>query len=192
MLFFKNLQLFEWFLLFLWLCKSNKINVISVYRKFSNGMWESNKDPWHQYSGKAFSCSSKKRLSYVDGRSFLCFQRLISSQLIVVFRFEGNGTLYVKPFEKPMDRNCWTDPTNKISVYNSTDPPDETEEGIALNMEPGDILIFSSFLWHRSSPNTSSEVRRVLMPQFSTIHLKYEDEDGEQQYERFAVECFDQ
>jgi len=105
---------------------------------------------------------------------------------------EGNGTLYVKPFEKPLDKHCWKDPTDKIFVYNSTDPPDDDEEGIPLNMDPGDMLIFSSFLWHRSSPNSSSEMRRVLMPQFSTVHLKYEDADGEQQYERFAVECFDQ
>lgn len=96
---------------------------------------------------------------------------------------EANGTLVVRPrFEEPpspppppsTDRASRSAPPADRS-----DPTDETSTydegtrggGVAVDARPGDVVAFSSRLWHASGRNRSRRPRRVFYAQFSSQPL---------------------
>lgn len=86
---------------------------------------------------------------------------------------EKNGGLIVRPFDKgTLSPKRW-DSTNLKArrpddLYESLDEAGEEITGVPLLLEAGAAVLMSSFLLHCSSPNVSSNLRRVWMLQYST------------------------
>lgn len=95
---------------------------------------------------------------------------------------EENGCLFVIPFHFSK-LNMDSLMSSEFDVYERNYKPSIKKRGLEIKMNPGDILIFSSHLWHRSPNNRSSRYRRVIMPQYSINPLKRVDGT----FERFAV-----
>jgi len=53
----------------------------------------------------------------------------------------------------------------------SGDNSDAARGGVTITAAPGDVVAFSSRLWHASGPNRSGQVRRVFYAQFSSRPL---------------------
>ena len=47
------------------------------------------------------------------------------------------------------------------------EPPRSADELLASTLRTGDVVVFSSRVWHCSEPNSSSTDRRVFYAQFS-------------------------
>jgi len=76
-----------------------------------------------------------------------------------------NGTVYILPYSKAGTRKL---------VKHSEDPATHDkigykgeEAGIPVLLPAGSVAAFSSLVFHRSGPNTSPNMRRVYLPQFS-------------------------
>lgn len=76
-----------------------------------------------------------------------------------------NGTVYVLPYSRAgtreMVKHIKEDGTNDLVGYHGDDP------GIPVICPAGSIVAFSSKLFHRSGSNTTKNMRRVYLPQYS-------------------------
>lgn len=76
-----------------------------------------------------------------------------------------NGTVFLLPYSEVGIRTLVKhvkDPrTNDMVGYFGTNP------GIPAIVPAGSIVVFSSFVFHRSGPNLTDKLRRVFLPQYS-------------------------
>jgi ectoine hydroxylase-related dioxygenase (phytanoyl-CoA dioxygenase family) len=86
---------------------------------------------------------------------------------------EANGTVYLLPYARAGTREVVAhvrdDETNDMIGYFGTDPGDP------VIVRAGSIACFSSTVFHRSGPNTSEQVRRVYVAQYSAEPVLSED-----------------
>ncbi len=80
---------------------------------------------------------------------------------------ENNGTVYVLPHSKGGTKSKVFDHnreenTNDLIGYQGDDP------GIVVEVPAGSIVAFSSYNFHRSGPNTTPNMRRVYLAQYSS------------------------
>ena len=75
---------------------------------------------------------------------------------------QENGTLYIKEFDTPLNRNAWNHIGDMPVYKDKKNPSEKNFVGEPLDMYPGDALIFSSHMWHRSSENQYQEVTKIL------------------------------
>lgn len=109
---------------------------------------------------------------------------------------ERNGTVYILPHERAgtkekifsHDREAGT---NDLVGYTGDDP------GIPVIAPAGSIAVFSSYTFHRSGSNSTSNMRRVYLAQYSAEEIRRPDgsawgqtvaflKDGENVYDRDA------
>jgi ectoine hydroxylase-related dioxygenase (phytanoyl-CoA dioxygenase family) len=88
---------------------------------------------------------------------------------------EANGTVYLLPHSRGGTSHTVFDHqheagTNDLIGYTGPDPGD------ALNLPAGSIAAFTSYNLHRSGANTTSQMRRVYLPQYSCAPIV--DETG--------------
>jgi len=78
---------------------------------------------------------------------------------------EANGTVYVLPYSRAGTRervlHVKEEGTNDMVGYHGDDP------GIPVIAPAGSVVVFSSLLFHRSGANTTKNMRRVYLPQYS-------------------------
>ena len=53
-------------------------------------------------------------------------------------------------------------------LFTLADPPSD-DAGVAVELQPGDLLLFSSLCFHRSGPNLTDDRRRAWILQFLTL-----------------------
>jgi ectoine hydroxylase-related dioxygenase (phytanoyl-CoA dioxygenase family) len=86
---------------------------------------------------------------------------------------EGNGTVYLLPYSRAGTRDVVEHvhdaETNDMIGYFGEDPGDP------VVVPAGSIACFSSTVFHRSGPNTTDEMRRVYLAQYSTAPILDED-----------------
>jgi ectoine hydroxylase-related dioxygenase (phytanoyl-CoA dioxygenase family) len=86
---------------------------------------------------------------------------------------EANGTVYLLPYQRAGTRevveHVRDEETNDLVGYFGDDPGDP------VIVPAGSIACFSSTLFHRSGPNTTDEVRRVYVAQYSAEPIFSED-----------------
>jgi ectoine hydroxylase-related dioxygenase (phytanoyl-CoA dioxygenase family) len=79
---------------------------------------------------------------------------------------EANGTVYLLPYSRAGTRDVVEhvrdEESNDLVGYFGDDPGDP------VIVPAGSIACFSSTLFHRSGPNTTDQVRRVYLAQYST------------------------
>jgi ectoine hydroxylase-related dioxygenase (phytanoyl-CoA dioxygenase family) len=100
---------------------------------------------------------------------------------------EANGTVYLLPFSRSGTRDVVEhvrdEATNDMVGYFGDDPGDP------VVVPAGSIACFSSTLFHRSGPNSSGQMRRVYLAQYSTEPILSEDRSGPRHLaEPFLVE----
>ena len=71
---------------------------------------------------------------------------------------EANGTVYLLPYARAGTRD---EETNDLIGYSGADPGDP------VVVPAGSIVCFSSTVLHRSGPNTTDQMRRVYVAQYS-------------------------
>jgi ectoine hydroxylase-related dioxygenase (phytanoyl-CoA dioxygenase family) len=105
---------------------------------------------WHQDSGY---------VGYPDHKPYLtCWCPLDDVN-------EGNGTVYLLPYSRSGIRS-WVqhivqEGSNDKVGYFGSDP------GIAVEVPAGSVVAFSSIVFHSSGTNTSDQMRRVYLAQYS-------------------------
>jgi ectoine hydroxylase-related dioxygenase (phytanoyl-CoA dioxygenase family) len=81
-----------------------------------------------------------------------------------------NGTVYILPFERAgtreIVRHVEEAGTNDKVGYFGNDPGDPVE------VPAGSIVCFTSYTFHRSGPNTTNQMRRVYLAQYSPEPLR--------------------
>jgi ectoine hydroxylase-related dioxygenase (phytanoyl-CoA dioxygenase family) len=86
---------------------------------------------------------------------------------------EANGTVFLLPYQRAGTRevveHVRDEETNDLVGYFGDDPGDP------VIVPAGSIACFSSTLFHRSGPNTTDEVRRVYVAQYSAEPILGED-----------------
>lgn len=86
-----------------------------------------------------------------------------------------NGTVYMLPYERAgirsMVQHSREDGTNDKVGYFGDDP------GEPVIAPAGSIACFSSVCFHRSGPNTTPNIRRVYLPQYSPEIITHPDSD---------------
>jgi ectoine hydroxylase-related dioxygenase (phytanoyl-CoA dioxygenase family) len=86
---------------------------------------------------------------------------------------EANGTVYLLPYARAGTRDVVAhvrdEETNDMIGYAGTDPGDP------VIVRAGSIACFSSTVFHRSGPNTTDQVRRVYVAQYSAEPVLSED-----------------
>jgi len=91
---------------------------------------------------------------------------------------EENGTAYLLPYSRAGVRkridHSRDESTNDLIGYKGDDP------GIPAVVPAGSIVCFSSVLFHRSGMNTTPNLRRVYLPQYSCEPIM--SEDGSKQH----------
>jgi len=89
---------------------------------------------------------------------------------------EANGTVYLLPYERADTRDVVVhvrdDETNDMIGYLGDDPGDP------VVVPAGSIACFSSTVFHRSGPNTTEQIRRVYVAQYSAEPLLDEEGSG--------------
>lgn len=83
---------------------------------------------------------------------------------------EENGTVYLLPHSRGGTRNRIIDHakeagSNDLVGYSGDDPGD------AVAVPAGSIVVFDSFVLHRSGPNRTDRMRRVYLPQYSAAPI---------------------
>jgi ectoine hydroxylase-related dioxygenase (phytanoyl-CoA dioxygenase family) len=76
-----------------------------------------------------------------------------------------NGTVYILPYSKAGTRDLVKhseDAELRDKIGYTGD-----EEGIPVELSAGSLAVFSSLVFHRSGPNTTSSMRRIYLPQYS-------------------------
>jgi ectoine hydroxylase-related dioxygenase (phytanoyl-CoA dioxygenase family) len=87
---------------------------------------------------------------------------------------EKNGTVYLLPHSRggtnhTVFNHQRESGSNDLVGYSGTDPGD------ALNLPAGSIAAFTSYNLHRSGANTTKNMRRVYLPQYSCEPIVYLD-----------------
>jgi ectoine hydroxylase-related dioxygenase (phytanoyl-CoA dioxygenase family) len=86
---------------------------------------------------------------------------------------EANGTVYMLPYDRAGTRDRLEHiveaGSNDLVGYHGADP------GEAVVCPAGSIAVFSSTCFHRSGVNTTSKMRRVYLPQYSSEPIMSED-----------------
>ena len=86
---------------------------------------------------------------------------------------EANGTVYLLPYDRAGTRDVVEhvrdEETNDRIGYTGADPGD------AVVVPAGSIVCFSSTVLHRSGPNTTDQMRRVYVAQYSAEPILAED-----------------
>jgi len=87
---------------------------------------------------------------------------------------EKNGTVYLLPHSRAGTRGKIIDHTkeegtNDLIGYTGSDPGD------AIIVPAGSIVAFDSFVFHRSGPNQTDQMRRVYLPQYSAAPIRRPD-----------------
>ena len=86
---------------------------------------------------------------------------------------EANGTVYLLPYDQAGTRDVVPhrrdEKTNDMVGYFGSDP------GMPVNVPAGSIACFSSTLFHRSGPNTTPQLRRAYVVQYSPEPILTED-----------------
>jgi hypothetical protein len=81
-----------------------------------------------------------------------------------------NGTVFLLPYSQVGIRsvvNHIKDPrTNDMVGYFGKDP------GIPAVVPVGSIVVFSSYVFHRSGPNLTDKLRRIYLPQYSSTVIR--------------------
>jgi ectoine hydroxylase-related dioxygenase (phytanoyl-CoA dioxygenase family) len=76
-----------------------------------------------------------------------------------------NGTVYLLPYTqvgiKSVVKHIADPRTNDLVGYFGKDP------GIPVEVPAGSIVAFSSYVFHRSGPNLTNQLRRIYLPQYS-------------------------
>jgi ectoine hydroxylase-related dioxygenase (phytanoyl-CoA dioxygenase family) len=89
---------------------------------------------------------------------------------------EANGTVHLLPYERAGTRDVVAhvrdEETNDMIGYFGDDAGDP------VVMSAGSIACFSSTVFHRSGPNTTEQVRRVYVAQYSAEPLLNEERSG--------------
>ena len=90
---------------------------------------------------------------------------------------EANGTVYLLPHSRGGTQQTVFDhtrrsDTNDLVGYDGPDPGD------ALILPAGSIAAFTSYNLHRSGANTTSQMRRVYLPQYSSEPMYHLDGRG--------------
>lgn len=89
---------------------------------------------------------------------------------------EGNGTVYLLPYDRAGTRDVIPHvrdgETNDMVGYSGSDPGDP------VVVPAGSVVCFSSTLLHRSGPNTTGQMRRVYVAQYSAEPILTEDGAG--------------
>jgi len=108
---------------------------------------------WHQDSGY----TTTDPLAYVT-----CWTAISRT-------FVENGCIWILPGSQ----RHGVRPHARNEVHRSLDAAVDDETGaIPVEMEPGQVAIFSSLLLHKSGPNTSGEIRRAYVPQYHHPSVK--------------------
>ncbi len=77
----------------------------------------------------------------------------------------SNGTVYILPYSKAGTRELVKhsqDPELRDKIGYTGD-----EEGIPVEIPAGSLAVFSSLVFHRSGANTTPNMRRIYLPQYS-------------------------
>ena len=86
---------------------------------------------------------------------------------------EANGTVYLLPYDRAGTRDVVEhvrdEETNDMIGYTGPDPGDP------VIVPAGSIVCFSSTVLHRSGPNTTDDMRRVYVAQYSAEPILTED-----------------
>jgi ectoine hydroxylase-related dioxygenase (phytanoyl-CoA dioxygenase family) len=90
---------------------------------------------------------------------------------------ERNGTVYLLPHSRSgtshtIFDHVREDRTNDVVGHQGDDP------GIAIEVPAGSVVAFSSYNFHRSGPNTTRDLRRVYLPQYSAAAVMKSDGGG--------------
>ena len=76
-----------------------------------------------------------------------------------------NGTVFILPYSRMGHRDVVThtheEGTNDMVGYTGDDP------GIPVEVKAGTLVAFSSHMFHRSTPNTTEDMRRVYLLQYT-------------------------
>ena len=88
---------------------------------------------------------------------------------------EENGTVYMLPYERAGTRD-WVRHTqeegsNDLIGYNGDDP------GVPVICPAGSIAVFSSTAFHRSGTNTTDQMRRIYLAQYSAEPILQQNSD---------------
>jgi hypothetical protein len=95
---------------------------------------------------------------------------------------EMNGCLHLVPGSH---RNGVVAYVPKAYRFTLADPPSD-DAGVAVELEPGDLLLFSSLCFHRSGPNLTDGRRRAWILQFLPGHAVSPD-NGRRFEDRWPV-----
>ena len=83
---------------------------------------------------------------------------------------EENGTVFILPYDhigiRSRVRHLQEEGSNDMVGYFGDDP------GIPVIVPAGSIAIFSSVCFHRSTPNTTDKMRRVMLTQYCQAPIK--------------------
>jgi hypothetical protein len=87
---------------------------------------------------------------------------------------EENGTVYLLPHSRGGTKNdiiphIKEDGTNDLIGYTGSDPGDP------VSVPAGSIVAFDSFVFHRSGPNKTENMRRIYLPQYSATPITRPD-----------------
>jgi hypothetical protein len=87
---------------------------------------------------------------------------------------EENGTVYLLPHSRGGTKNeiiphTKEDGTNDLIGYTGSDPGDP------LIVPAGSIVAFDSYVFHRSGPNKTENMRRIYLPQYSSSPITRPD-----------------
>jgi ectoine hydroxylase-related dioxygenase (phytanoyl-CoA dioxygenase family) len=87
---------------------------------------------------------------------------------------EENGTVYLLPHsrggtKKRIIEHLKEDGTNDLIGYTGDDPGDP------IIVPAGSIVAFDSFVFHRSGPNKTENMRRIYLPQYSSAPITRPD-----------------
>jgi hypothetical protein len=87
---------------------------------------------------------------------------------------EKNGTVYILPHSRAGTRDKIIDHfqepgTNDLIGYTGNDPGDP------LIVPAGSVVGFTSYVLHRSGPNTTNRMRRIYLPQYSAAPINRPD-----------------
>ena len=83
-----------------------------------------------------------------------------------------NGCLQVIPgsHREGLRRHCF----DEISIATARLSQQEKQSAVALELDPGDVAVFSSLLLHKTGENTTMHPRRALVFQFHSPHVVLE------------------
>lgn len=117
---------------------------------------------WHQDSGySVFKGGAARHAPYLT-----CWLALDDMSV-------ANGTIYVLPYAragtKDLLEHRWCDTANAMVGYWGDDPGDPVE------VPAGSLVAFSSFLLHRSGPNTTDKPRRSYFIAYTPTLFTHQD-----------------